>query len=86
MKFKDNINALAEILSGKEKSFEYYKEQAENILENAQKRILDEEYENMETAAVGVAVLGIPPDMAFYNDVPIDLSVYLSLWSEPETL
>ena len=74
LKFKDNINALAEILSGKEKSFEYYKEQAENILENAQKRILDEEYENMETAAVGVAVLGIPPDMAFYNDVPIDLS------------
>lgn len=65
---------LAKILSSKKKSFEYYKEQAENILENAQKHIMDEEYENMETAAVGVAVLCISPDMAFYNDVPLDIS------------
>lgn len=70
--FKDRLNDLAKILSKEKKSFEYYKEKAENILENAQKRILDEEYEGMEIGEV--AIQGILPDMAFYNDVPLDLT------------
>ena len=70
--FKDRLDDLAKILSKEKKSFEYYKEKAENILENAQKRILDEEYEGMEIGEV--AIQGILPDMAFYNDVPLDLT------------
>ena len=70
--FKDRLDDLAQILSKEKKSFEYYKEKAENILENAQKRILDEEYEGMEIGEV--AIQGILPDMAFYNDVPLDLT------------
>ena len=70
--FKNRLNDLAKILSNQKKSFEYYNEKAENILENAQKRILDEKYEDMEIDEV--AIQGILPDMAFYNDVPLDLT------------
>ncbi len=70
--FKDRLNDLAIILSKEKKSFEYYNKKAENILKNAQKRILDEEYEGMEIGEV--AIQGILPDMAFYNDVPLDLT------------
>jgi hypothetical protein len=70
--FKDRLDDLAKILSKEKKSFEYYKEKAENILENAQKRILDEAYEDMEIGEV--AIQGMLPDAAFYNDVPLDLT------------
>lgn len=71
LKFKGKVGDLAKILSGEEKPFEYYKERSENILENAQKRIMDEEYENM--ANMDVITQGILPEMAFYNDVPLDI-------------
>lgn len=72
LRFKDRLDELAKILSGEEKASEYYREQAENILENAQKGIMDEEYENIEE--IGVATQGILPDMAFYNSFPLDLT------------
>jgi hypothetical protein len=72
--FKDRISELAKKISKKkeEEPSEYYREKAENILENAQKRILDEAYENMEIS--GIVDKGLLPDMAFYNDVPLDLT------------
>jgi hypothetical protein len=73
LKFKDRVAELAKILSGEEKPSKYYMKKAENILENAEKRILDKEYE--ENMANGdVATQGLLPDMAFYNDVPLDLT------------
>ncbi len=71
LKFKDKVDELAKILSGAEEP-SGYKERAENILENAEKRIMDKEYEDMEN--VDVVTQGILPDMAFYNDVPQDLT------------
>lgn len=71
LKFKGRVGELAKILSG-EKEPSRYKERAENILENAEKRIMDKKYENMVN--VDVVTQGILPDMAFYNDVPLDLT------------
>ncbi len=72
--FKGRISELAKKISEKEdeEPSEYYREKAENILENTQKQILDEAYENMEIS--GIVVKGLLPDMAFYNDVPLDLT------------
>lgn len=71
LKFKDKVDDLAQILSGAEEPSRY-KERAENILENAEKRIMDKEYEDM--VDVDIVIQGILPDMAFYNDVPLDLT------------
>ncbi|MEA3281834.1 MAG: putative baseplate assembly protein [Euryarchaeota archaeon] len=71
LKFKDNASELAEMLSGKDKTFKCSRERAENILENAQKHSMDKEYEDIED----VVTEGILPDMAFYNDVPLDLTL-----------
>jgi hypothetical protein len=46
LKFKNQVDELAKILSGEDNSSKFY-ETARNILENAQKRLLDKEYENM---------------------------------------
>jgi len=71
LSYRDRVDDLARIIEGREKSFEYYREQAENILENAQKRILTEEYES--SGDDYVTTQGIFPDIAFYNDVQLDL-------------
>jgi hypothetical protein len=70
LKFTGRVDDLAEILSG-EHNASKYRERAENILENAEKRILDKEYEEEEEEVAE----GILPDMAFYNDVPLDLTL-----------
>ncbi|MHC1599502.1 MAG: putative baseplate assembly protein [Candidatus Methanospirareceae archaeon] len=72
LKFKDNASELAEILSGKDKTFKCSRERAENILENAQKRIMDKGYEE---DIEDVVTEGILPDMTFCNDVPLDLTL-----------
>lgn len=73
VEFKNRVTDLARILLAEEegKSLEYYKEKAENILENAQKRVLDECYE--AASSTENRTQGIHPDMAFQNDVPLDL-------------
>ncbi|MBE9594233.1 MAG: hypothetical protein IMF19_12245, partial [Proteobacteria bacterium] len=72
LKFKGRTGELAKILSREEKPSKYY-EKAENILESAEKRILDKKYEN-EGNGKGVTQ-GMLPDIAFYNDVPLDLTL-----------
>ena len=73
LKFEDNATELAEMLSGNDKTFKCSTERAGNILENAQKCIMDKEYE--EEGIEDVVTEGILPDMAFYNDVPLDLTL-----------
>jgi len=81
LEFKDRVDDLARILSGgKEPS--RYRERAENILENAQKHIMDEKYE--EEMEEGDAVTqGIPLDMAFHNDAPMDLTISDGNFNDP---
>jgi len=58
----------------KQSSF-YYLEQAKNILENAKKGIFDNEYENYSNVSVihHKMTKFFLPDIAFYNDMPLNL-------------
>lgn len=72
LEFNDRVGDLARILSGGSGPSRYH-ERAENILENAQKHILDTNYED-QIAKEHTVTRGVPPDLAFHNDAPMDLT------------
>jgi len=85
LEFKDSVGDLARILSGGREPSGYH-ERAENILENAEKRIVDKGFEEEMAdgdAEVDAATQGIPPDLAFHNDAPMDLTTSNGQFATP---
>jgi predicted flap endonuclease-1-like 5' DNA nuclease len=72
LEYRDNALDVAVIIVSDEQPLEYYREMAENFLQNAEKFLLDEEYEKMLIAGKSSPVL--PPDMVFYHDLVYDLT------------
>ena len=81
LEFKDRVDDLARILSGGKEPSRYH-ERAENILENAQKHILDKNYED-QIAKEPTVAQGVPPDLAFHNDAPMDLTTSNGQFTTP---
>lgn len=81
LEFKDRGGDLARILSGGKEPSRYH-ERAENILENTQKRIVAKNYEK-EVEEGGAVTQGIPLDMVFHNDAPMDLTISDGNFKDP---
>jgi hypothetical protein len=72
LEYKDRVFDVAEMISSKEKSIDYYKKIAENFLLNTEKHLLDEEYEHrLVNNELPSQLL---PDMVFFNDLVYDLT------------
>jgi hypothetical protein len=70
--YDGTLEDLTEIITG---SRERSKEWAENILENTRKGLLDKEYEDMITDIGDTRARGVPPDKAYQQDIPLNLTV-----------
>jgi predicted flap endonuclease-1-like 5' DNA nuclease len=72
LEYRDKALEVAEMIASDEQSLEYYREMAENFLQNAEKLLLDEKYEKMLIGGKSAPVL--LPDMVFYHDLVYDLT------------